>query len=139
MCLCRPSFAHPSPPRVYRGLALVELLVALALAAVLLRIALPAYDDFIASMRVMQEAQHIAASMNLARSEAIKRGVRVNLCTSANGLQCTSGSLWHGGWIMHVDADASGQLEAATDLIRARESFEIVMLNLRTRGRRAAR
>jgi type IV fimbrial biogenesis protein FimT len=75
-------------------------------------------------MRVMQEAQHLAASMNLARSEAIKRGVRVNLCKSANGVQCTPGSLWHGGWIMHVDADASGQLEAATDLIGARESVE---------------
>src|SRR4029453_2876481 len=102
----------------------VELLIALALAAVLLRVALPAYDDFIASMRVNQEAQHLAASMNLARSEAIKRGVRVNLCKSANGLQCTPGSLWHGGWIMHADADASGQLEAAADLIRAQESVE---------------
>jgi type IV fimbrial biogenesis protein FimT len=117
-------FPPPSCPGAHRGLTLIELLAALALAAVLLRIALPAYNDFIASMRVMQEAQHIAASMNLARSEAIKRGVRVNLCTSANGLQCTSGSLWHGGWIMHVDADASGQIESGSDLIRARESVE---------------
>jgi len=103
------------------GLALIELLAALALAALLLRLALPAYEDWIASILVTQEAQHLAASMNWARAEAIKRGVRVNLCKSSTGLQCTPGSLWHGGWIMHVDADGSGQLESASDLIRARE------------------
>lgn len=124
MSFCHLSFAHPRRSGAHRGLTLLELVAALALAALLLRLALPAYDDWMASIRVMQEAQHIAASMNMARSEAIKRGVRVNLCKSANGLQCTPGSLWHGGWIMHVDADASGQLEAGTDLIRARESVE---------------
>ena len=124
MRFSRPRFTHASRPWANRGLTLIELLVTLALAALLLRLALPAYDDWIASIRVMQEAQHLAASMNTARSEAIKRGVRVNLCKSVNGLQCTPGSLWHGGWIMHVDADASGQLEAVTDLIRAREAVE---------------
>ena len=104
-----------------QGFTLIELLVVLALAALLLRLAAPAYGDWIASMQVMQEAQHIAGSMNLARSEAIKRGFRVNMCKSADGLQCTPGSAWHAGWIMHVDADASGQLESAKDLLRARE------------------
>ena len=119
-----PSSAHAGRRGSHRGVTLVGLLTALALAALLLRFALPAYEDWIASVRVMQEAQPLAASLNLARSEAIKRGVRVNLCKSANGVQCTPGSLWHGGWIMHADADASGQLEAASDLIRARESVE---------------
>jgi type IV fimbrial biogenesis protein FimT len=111
----------PTARTARSGLALIELLAALALAALLLRLALPAYENWIASLQVMQEAQHLAASMNWARAEAIKRGVRVNICKSSTGSQCTPGSLWHGGWIMHVDADASGQLESASDLIRARE------------------
>jgi type IV fimbrial biogenesis protein FimT len=104
-----------------RGLTLIEMMGSLALLALLLLLALPAYTDWIASMQVMHEAQHLAASMNLARAEAIKRGVRVNVCKSSTGLTCTPASPWHVGWIMHVDADASGQLESASDLIRARE------------------
>jgi len=105
----------------WRGFSLIELLVTLILAALLLRLAVPAYDDWIASLRVMQEAQHLANSMNLARSEAIKRGLRVNICKSANGLQCTPASTWNAGWIMHVDPEANGQIESGSDLVRAWE------------------
>ena len=71
----------------------------------------------------MQEAQHLVNDMNLARSEAIKRGLRVNLCKSANGRQCTPASPWHGGWIVHADPEANGQIELPTDLVRARNSL----------------
>ena len=107
--------------RALRGFTLIELLVGLAVAALLIGLAVPAYADWIASLQVMHEAQHLAASMNLARSEAIKRGLRVNLCKSANGRQCTTGSAWHSGWIMRVDADANGQLVSGSDLLRAWE------------------
>jgi type IV fimbrial biogenesis protein FimT len=103
----------------FRGFTLIEVLVGLALAALLLRLFAPAYGDWIASLQVMQEAQHLAYSMNLARSEAIKRGQRVNLCKSADGRQCTPASSWHGGWIMHVDPEANGRLDSASDLVKA--------------------
>lgn len=105
--------------RAYRAFTLVEMLVGLAVAAILLRLVEPAFAEWILSIRVMQEAQHLANGMNLARSEAIKRGLRVNLCKSADGRQCTPGSAWHGGWIIHADPEAAGQIVAPSDLVRA--------------------
>lgn len=114
---------HSATPRfrkVFHGFTLIELLVSLAVAVLLTRVAWPYYTDFLVSMRVMQEAQHLANDMNLARSEAIKRGLRVNLCKSADGRQCTPASTWHDGWIIHADPEGNGQIDVATDLVRAR-------------------
>ncbi len=114
---------HSVTPRfreIFRAFTLIELLVSLAISGLLIRVAWPYYTDLLVSMRVMQEAQHLANDMNLARSEAIKRGLRVNLCKSADGRQCTPASAWHGGWIIHADPEGNGQIDVATDLVRAR-------------------
>ena len=103
------------------GFSLIELLVALFLAVLLPVLALPAYRDWIAALDVRNEAEHLANSMNFARAEAIKRGQRVNLCKSIDGKLCTTASAWHGGWIMHADGDADGQVKAGESPIRARE------------------
>jgi type IV fimbrial biogenesis protein FimT len=107
--------------REIRGFSLIELLVALFLAILLPLVALPAYRDWIAALDVTNEAQHLANGMNFARAEAIKRGRRVNLCKSVDGKQCTTASAWHGGWIMHDDGDADGQIKAGESSIRALE------------------
>jgi type IV fimbrial biogenesis protein FimT len=107
--------------REMRGFGLIELLLALFLSGLLLLLALPAYRDWLAALDVMNEAEHLANSMNYARAEAIKRGRRVNLCKSVDGTQCTTASAWHGGWIMHADGDADGQITAGESPIRARE------------------
>jgi type IV fimbrial biogenesis protein FimT len=107
--------------REMRGFGMIELIVALFLAVLLLVLALPVWRDRIAALDVMNEAQHLANSMNFARAEAIKRGERVNLCKSIDGRLCTTASAWHGGWIMHADGDADGQVKAGDFPIRARE------------------
>ena len=70
----------PGKQRRLRGFGLIELLVALFLAALLLGLAIPAYNDWIATTEMMNEAQHLASSMNQARAAAINSGFRVNLC-----------------------------------------------------------
>jgi prepilin-type N-terminal cleavage/methylation domain-containing protein len=65
-----------------RGWTLVELLLGLAIAALLAVFALPFYGDWIADYQVLNHAQLLAGTMNIARAEAIKHGRRVNLCKS---------------------------------------------------------
>jgi len=93
------------------GFSLIELLVALLLGALLLGLAVPAYNDWIATTEMMNEAQHLANSMNQARSAAINSGFRVNLCQTAGGRQCLPVGTWEGGWILFIDTNRNGEVD----------------------------
>ena len=97
--------------REMRGFGLLELLATLVIGAVLLSLAVPAYDDWIATSEVMNGAQQLANSMNRARAAAINSGVRVNLCQTAGGQQCMDVGTWEGGWILFIDANRNGEVD----------------------------
>jgi type IV fimbrial biogenesis protein FimT len=84
---------------------LVELLVTIAIAAVLAGLAVPSFKELIASNRLKSHSSLLHTSLLLARSEAIKRNGRVVLCKSANGKDCTAAGDWQQGWIVFADAD----------------------------------
>ena len=100
------------------GYTLAELLAGMALAALLLVMALPGYRAWIADEQLLNHARLLAGSMQLARSEAIKRGHRVNLCKSANGVQCADAGRWDQGFILHGDFDRTGEVDGADTIIR---------------------
>jgi len=101
----------PGKQRRLRGFGLIELLVTLFLAALLLGLAVPAYNDWIATTEMMNEAQHLASSMNQARAAAINSGFRVNLCQTAGGRQCLPVGTWEGGWILFIDTNRNGEVD----------------------------
>lgn len=103
--------------RLRRGVTLVELMTALALAALLVAIALPSLADWIADGEVMNEARHLADIMGAARSEAIRRSERVNLCKSRDRTQCDAAASWGDGFIVFVDADHDGQVGGSAEPI----------------------
>lgn len=86
--------------RCVRGFSLVELMVALAVAAILAAIAIPAFDSFILSNRLSSYASAFSASARVARSEAMKRNLPVTLCKSSNGTSCSTSGGWEQGWIV---------------------------------------
>ena len=71
------------------------------------------------------DARRIATALDRARTEAIKRGHRVNLCKSADGTPCADEGDWSGGWILHVDAEADlAAREAESMIAQARAQAE---------------
>ncbi len=104
--------------RARTGWTLVEMLLALAIAALLAILALPVYADWIAESQMMNFARDLAGSMNVARSEAIKRGTRVNLCKSANRSTCAAGGDWAQGFVVYVDRDRDGQLDVGESALQ---------------------
>ena len=82
------------------GFTLVEMMIALAIFAILAAIALPAFDSFIQGSRLRTYANDFAAAARLARSEALKRNGPVQLCKSANGTSCNVSGSWEQGWIV---------------------------------------
>jgi type IV fimbrial biogenesis protein FimT len=101
---CRIPAVQDRPARE-RGFTMMELLVAVSIAAVLFAIGVPMYRNASLGARLSAAANNLLASVQLARSEAIKRNVQVTLCASSDGATCAASGGWEQGWIV-VDAVA---------------------------------
>ncbi len=93
-----------------KAFTLIELVVTLAVAAVLAAIAAPSFADIIKNNRLTTEINELASALNLSKSEAIKRGETVTTCRSSNGTSCTGN--WHDGWIVFVDSSIEGTVDS---------------------------
>jgi len=100
------------------GFTLLEPLIALAITASLTMFAIPTYVQWIGDEKVMNHARLLAKSMQHARSEAIKRGHRVNLCKSSDGVQCADSGTWGQGFLMHEDTGTKGEVDGEDAVIR---------------------
>jgi type IV fimbrial biogenesis protein FimT len=101
-----------------RGFSLIELVIAMVILGALLAIAPPAYHDWIASQQLANHARYLADTLDIARSEAIKHGYRVNVCKSADLRQCTTRGGWESGWIMYVDENHDGDIDSDEQVLR---------------------
>ncbi|MCW5670617.1 MAG: GspH/FimT family pseudopilin [Hydrogenophaga sp.] len=93
-----------------RGVTLIELMVGIALLAILLAIAAPNFQGMTASSRLTSASNELLGSLQQARAQAIRTGARVTVCKSTNGTQCdtTAGAGWNQGWIVFQDTTRSG-------------------------------
>lgn len=80
------------------GFTLVELMITLAILAILLGLAMPAVTDFAIKQRVSSQANEMMLSLAFARSEAVKRNLNIRIMPvtgSHNG--------WRDGWCIGID------------------------------------
>jgi type IV fimbrial biogenesis protein FimT len=96
-----------------RGFTLVEMMIALLVAAILLVIGVPSFRDAALGSRLTNIANDLNASVQLARSEAIKANVPVTLCRSTDGAACADAADWEQGWIVLDNAGAVLQVQQA--------------------------
>jgi type IV fimbrial biogenesis protein FimT len=101
------------------GFTAIELLITIVIASILLSLALPSFRTFLQNNRLKTETGEFFAAINLARTEAKAQATKVSLCVSANQTGCTGGA-WKDGWLVWVDADGDGTVDAGERILRAR-------------------
>ncbi len=92
-----------------KGLTLVELMITLAIAGILIATAAPSMREFIQNNRSATQINELQATLNLARSEAIKRNTGITVCKSSNGSSCSGD--WQDGWIVFIDSNFDGAVD----------------------------
>lgn len=105
-----------------RGFTLVELMITLAIAAILLTMAVPSFNSFVQSNRATTQTNDLITSLQLARGEAIKSNSRVTLCPSSDQSTCSGTDLVN-GWIVFLDTDANGARANTETLLRVHEGL----------------
>lgn len=79
-----------------RGFTLLELLITMAVVAILAAIAVPSFQNMIATQQVRSAASDLVSALNFARSEAVKRNASVTVTPAAGG--------WTDGWTIAAGA-----------------------------------
>lgn len=103
--------SDPCTARRTAAFTLVEVLVAVAIALTLVLAVAPSFRDGLAAYQLANHAKQLAESMTQARTEAIRRGLRVNLCKSPDRRRCADRGDWSAGYLVHVDANRDGQVD----------------------------
>ncbi|MFN4005772.1 MAG: GspH/FimT family pseudopilin [Hylemonella sp.] len=110
-CTSRRSCGRCRPAA--RGFTLIEIMVVVTVLAVLASLVAPSFRNMILSNRVATAASALQVSLNLARSEAVRRGADARVTIAANG----AAGQWDNGWTVFVDrtTDANGGVAPVAD------------------------
>lgn len=101
-----------------QGVTLIELLIGIAILAVTLGIAVPSFASLIRDTRLTTVINEMHGALFYTRSESIKRGRRVTICTSADQESCAGGVGWHSGWIVFDDRNANAVRDTDETILR---------------------
>jgi type IV fimbrial biogenesis protein FimT len=99
--------------RAHRGFTLVELLIGIAVLAIVLVLGIPSFAEVIRSNRLASQVNEYITALNFARSEAYKRGLPVIVCVANSALNdCDASAGWSNGWLVFVDTNDNGSFNS---------------------------
>lgn len=107
------------------GFTLIEVMIAVGIVAILVRLAAPSFTKLIQSNAMTNTVNSFLSDLRFARSEAVRRGGGVVMCRSdnpeASSPTCGSGTTtgWESGWIIFHDLDGDGTKDSNEQVLRA--------------------
>lgn len=114
----------------FKGFTLIELMVVLAIVALLSTLAAPSLNQMIQSNTISSAVNSLLADMRFARSEGMRRGGGIVVCHSdspeANNPACAAGTSWKTGWIVFHDLNNDGVKDAAEPVLRVQSALSTI-------------
>ena len=109
--------ATPGPAR---GVTLIELLVTLAVAAIVVALGAPSFMRVLARHAIATQAEELQDAVRMGRTEAMRRSGPAVLCRTEatdTGHCAGSGGNWQ-TWLLFADTDRNGVFNAGDSLLR---------------------
>ncbi|MDF2868163.1 MAG: ral secretion pathway protein GspH [Gammaproteobacteria bacterium] len=98
------------------GYSLFELCLVLSISAILVIVALPAFQDFAQQEKTQTTVYQLVNLLNYARLSAIKLHTAVTFCASLDHETCNPN--WLGDFMVFIDETAAGKVANKKDLLR---------------------
>jgi type IV fimbrial biogenesis protein FimT len=110
------------------GVTAFELVVAMAIVAILLAAGVPSVKHYSWNLRLKTAMDTLQTDLNLARGNAISLGAAAVACPSLDGSDCSGHSQWQDGWIVFSDLNDDRHRQDSEAL--ARYTGKVEMLNI---------
>jgi type IV fimbrial biogenesis protein FimT len=102
--------------RRQNGFTLIELMIVIAIVAVIASYGIPRFSSMVQNGRLSTQVNELQGLMQLARSEAMTNRVITRVCGSTDQTNCDTDN-WESGVIVFRDQDRNGSASAA-ELVR---------------------
>ncbi|HTR00518.1 MAG TPA: GspH/FimT family pseudopilin, partial [Candidatus Acidoferrum sp.] len=106
--------------RARRGFTLIEILIVLAIGALLLGLSAPGLGRVVQAQQGEAVINDLARLLNYARNAAVTADGTVTVCRSGDGLSC--GGKWEQGALVFIDRNGDGAFDAGDQLLQ-RKTF----------------
>ena len=109
------------------GFTALELLITIAITALLLTLAAPAFTTIVLDSRQTAAVNRFVHGMHVARHEALKSEVDVVVCRSTTGRQCVHSGTWDAGLIVFInrDRDDPPRVDAGEPILQVESGFMV--------------
>ena len=120
-CLARGPDLHCNQS----GFSLHDLIITSAVAGVL-SLGAGSMNGLVQDTRMTSEVNELIVHLSLVRSESLKRGQKVVLCPSSDGLNCDKPidgfTWWHSGYLLFVNMDEDTDRNDSEQIIRMHQA-----------------
>lgn len=112
-----PQVSPTTVPNRAAGFTLVELMVTVAVLAIILAIGMPSFSAIVQRNRLTTAANELVGTFQTAKMEAIRRNSRVVICPTSSGNGCSGVDDWS-RVVVFVDENSNGAKDSAETLVR---------------------
>lgn len=104
-----------------RGLTLVELMITIAIAAILITIGGPGISSILQQNRIVADINDLSAIARIARFTAVDQSTPVTLCPTSDYTTCTTD--WSKSKMAFIDDNSNGKHESAEMMLGTTEKI----------------
>ena len=110
------------------GVTALELMVTMAIIAILLATGVPAFKNYSWNLRMRSAIDMLQTDMNLARGRAISHNIQTIICPATGSSECSGISRWQDGWIVFTDINGDRQKQDGEPLLKHAGAVEFLTI-----------